>query len=362
MAKNMDIQSIRKFIENKKILITGHTGFVGAWMCAALNYLGADLIGFSLQEETGSLYEKIKDHIKIKSYYGDIFNSIELERCMDENRPEIVIHNAAFVFILKCEKDPYQTYATNVMGTVNLLEIIRKRDYVRHLVGVSSDKVYKNLDYEKILFSETDALDGGEPYSCSKTCQDLIIQSYYNTYFRQKNISVSLFRPSNMIGGGDHHKIRLIPSIIDSIQNNETLELRNPDAIRPWQDILDVIDAYLNVLYNNWGQGKLNIYNLGPTEDNICSVREIVKIIENIREDESGLNVAEAQKNGNIEKKYLGLSIDKIKKNEDWMPRKELKKSLEDLYFFYENDCGDNTYDLMIRNIEDYFLPDRRRD
>lgn len=354
MVERMDIENIRQFIENKKILITGHTGFVGAWLCAVLNYLGADLVGFSLQEETGSLYGKIKDHIKIKSYYGDIINSAALERCMDENKPEIVIHNAAFVFILKCEKDPYQTYATNVMGTVNLLEIIRKREYVKHLIGVSSDKVYKNPDCEKILFSETDALDGGEPYSCSKTCQDLIIQSYYNTYFKQKMIGVSLFRPSNMIGGGDHNKIRLIPSIIDSIRNNEALELRNPNAIRPWQDILDVIDAYLNVLCHNWGKGKLNIYNLGPTEENICSVLEIVKIIENIKTDKDRLDIVQSQADS-IEKKYLGLSIERIIEEETWMPRKGLKESLEDLYTFYENDMGYNAYDLMIKDIRSYY-------
>ncbi|EOS75949.1 CDP-glucose 4,6-dehydratase [Lachnospiraceae bacterium 10-1] len=350
----MDIEKIRQFIKNKKVLITGHTGFVGAWLCVILDYFGADVIGFSLQEEEGSLYEKIKNNIKIKSYYGDIVNIDELEKCMDENRPEIVIHNAAFVFILKCEKDPYQTYATNVMGTVNLLEIIRKREYVRHLIGVSSDKVYKNLDNEKVLFSETDALDGGEPYSCSKTCQDLIIQSYYNTYFKQNMIGVSLFRPSNMIGGGDHNKIRLIPSIINSIKNNETLELRNPAAIRPWQDILDVMDAYLNVLIHNWGKGKLNIYNLGPTEENICSVLEIVKIIENIKADRDRLGIVQAQTD-NIEKTYLGLSIDKIKENEAWMPRKGLEESLRDLYSFYENDMGYNAYELMIKDIKSYY-------
>ncbi|MCI9123144.1 MAG: CDP-glucose 4,6-dehydratase [Eubacterium sp.] len=352
----MELERIKQFVKHKKILITGHTGFVGAWLCVVLSYLEADVIGFSLQEDKDSLYEKIKNQIKIKSYYGDIANKAELEQCMDKNKPEIVIHNAAFVFIIKCEKDPFQTFSTNIMGTVNLLEIIRNREYVKYLVGVSSDKVYKNLDEEKILFTETDALDGGEPYSCSKTCQDLIIQSYYNTYFKQKAIGVSLFRPSNMIGGGDHHKIRLIPSIINSITKHESIELRNPQAIRPWQDIMDVVDAYLCVLYHNWGKGNLNIYNLGPTEDNICSVLEIVDMIQNIHEkkETQKINIAEMQ-TAKLEKKYLGLSIQKIIERESWKPHKELRKSLEDLYFFYENDKGTNTHELMLKNIKDYY-------
>jgi len=350
----MKFEEMKQFVKNKKILITGHTGFVGAWLCAVLHYLGAEIIGFSLPEDKGSLYEKIKDQIKIKNYYGNIADKSALEQCMDENKPEIVVHNAAFVFILKCEKDPLQTFSTNIMGTVNLLEIIRNRKYVKHLIGVSSDKVYQNLDSEKTLFSEMDALDGGEPYSCSKTCQDLIIQSYYNTYFKYHGIGVSLFRPSNMIGGGDHHKIRLIPSIINSIKENKTLELRNPSAIRPWQDILDVIDAYLHVLYHNWEKGALNIYNLGPTEHNICSVQEIVNMIEDVKDDVEKLDVVERQES-KIEKKFLGLSIRKIMAEESWAPQKSLRESLRDLYYFYENDTGKNTYELMIQNTKDYY-------
>lgn len=346
---------ISNFVVGKRILITGHTGFVGAWLCAYLYYFGARLYGFSLPEETGSLYFKIKNKIKVKDYYGDITSKSEIEDCIQECKPEIIIHNAAFVFILKCEKDPIRTFSTNVMGTVNLLEAIRNSDSVRYLIGVSSDKVYKNDDKESMLFTENNVLlNGGDPYSCSKTCQDLIIQSYYETYFKNKAVGVALFRPSNMIGGGDYHKIRLIPSIIESVKNNVKLELRNPNAVRPWQDILDVMDAYMTVLLSGWNEGKLKIYNLGPKPENVCSVAEIVHMIDCLKDKNGALDVVENHKK-NIEKQYLGLSIEKIIGQENWVPQKLLYDSIKDLYDFYARDNGENTYQLMIGNIEDYY-------
>lgn len=351
----MELNEIEQFVKGKRVLITGHTGFVGAWLCAYLYKFGADLYGFSLPEEPESLYAKIKNKIYVKDYYGDISSKKQINKCVQECKPEIVIHNAAFVFILKCEKNPWQTFATNVMGTVNLLEAIRNCDCVHYVIGVSSDKVYENEECDNILFSENDVLlAGGDPYSCSKTCQDIIIQSYYETYLREKNIGVALFRPSNMIGGGDHHKIRLIPSIIESFKKNVKLELRNPNAIRPWQDIIDVMDAYMRVLISNWDSKQLKLYNLGPTPENVCSVLQIVQMIESISNEENSLEI-EKSIGSNIEKQYLGLSIEKIVKEEKWKPKKSLYDSINDLYRFYASDDGENTYDLMSDEINRYY-------
>lgn len=351
----MNLQEIKKFCTGKKILVTGHTGFVGAWLCVALEYFGAEVIGFSLKEDKGSLYSKIKSDIKIKNYYGDIEDYHALEKCIDETNPEIVIHNAAFVFIIKCEKNPMRTFSTNVMGTVNLLEIIRNKDSVKNIIMVSSDKVYRNGDCEQIMFSEKDELDGGDPYSCSKTCQDMIVQSYYNTYFKEQGKTVNLFRPSNMIGGGDHHQIRLIPSIINSIEHNEELELRNPNAVRPWQHILDVIDAYITVLYKQWNSGEMCIYNLGPTAENICSVKEIVDILIDHLDKTNSLNTVDNVVDSNIEKQYLGLSIRKIAEEMQWKPKKSLRETLKDTYQFYLDEKNAVVIELCIKHIKNYY-------
>lgn len=351
----MSLSELKKFLNGKKVLITGHTGFVGSWLCVALGCLGADLIGFSWLEEKDSLYEKIKNDIKIINYYGDLRNPDEIERCLDEAKPDIIFHLAAYGFVHECEKDPYLAFSSNVMGTVHLMEAIKERKYIKSIVIASSDKVYRNNDSEHVLFSEEDSLGGIDPYSCSKTCEDMIVQSYYETYFKKQGKSVAILRPSNIIGGGDHNITRLIPSIIFNVKNSKAIEIRNPDSTRPWQYILDVIDAYIMVLVNGWNKTMLNVYNVGPTMDNIRSVGEIAKILIEPRCKNVIINETKHDFQPTIEKKYLGLSINKIKNEISWEPYKTLEEALNDTYEFYDKQDSVDVYELCKEYVEEYY-------
>lgn len=349
----MTMQDLKTSFANKRILITGHTGFVGSWLCATLSYFNANIYGYSLKEEEGSLFEKIKDSLNVTTYYGDLCDINSLEKCMKEVRPDIIIHLAAFGFVHECKIDPYRTFSSNVMGTVNLMETIRKNTSVKSLIAASSDKVYKNPDNEVVLFSETDPLGGNDPYSCSKTCEDLIIQSYYDTYFKNEGKNVTILRPGNIIGGGDHNYSRLIPSLILGIMNDESVEIRNPDAIRPWQFIMDAIDAYVYSAANEHNKTDLHIYNVGPNNDNVFSVKDIVDIIYSIKKSSIEKMMVNNNYPNSIEKQYLGLSIDKILDQTGWKPHTPLTEALFNIYAFYEND--ENVYDLCMNTISNYY-------
>lgn len=343
------------FFKDKRVLVTGHTGFVGAWLCAVLDYFGAETIGFSWREEKGSLYEKIKDDIKVKNYYGDLRSETEIKECMEQNKPDIIFHLAAYGFIQDCKKNPYTAFSSNVMGTVNLLEAVKDSPSVKTIVLASSDKVYRNDDITTRLFEEEDALGGVDPYSCSKTCEDLIAQSYYETYLREQNKSMVILRPSNIIGGGDHNMTRLIPSIIESVINGKEMEIRNPNAIRPWQYILDAIDAYMVSAMKIWDASSVQIWNVGPTQENITSVGEIAQILGDMTGENKIIFTDNPKSHLKLEKKYLGLNINKIKDELDWKPCKNLEETLRDTYNFYKECEEIDSYRLCQKYIEAFY-------
>lgn len=351
----MQYSKLHNFYKDKKVLVTGHTGFVGTWLCLVLDHLGAEVIGFSLKEEKDSLYEKIKNDLSLENHYGDLRNIDEIRQCIEKTRPDIVFHLAAFGFIKECKNDPYAAFDTNIIGTVNLLEAIRDGQSIKDIVVASSDKVYRNDDITTQLFNERDSLGGMDPYSCSKTCEDLIVQSYYDTYLKDQGKSVTILRPSNIVGGGDHNISRLIPSIIYSIENNEKIEIRNPDAIRPWQYILDAVDAYVLTAAEAWNTGVSQIYNIGPMLEDIRSVGEIAEILIKSSGKAVNADMGIPDPQSLIEKKYLGLDIKKIKEMTDWKPRKKLEQTMQDTYDFYKEwKCGDS-YKICRKYIEAYY-------
>lgn len=332
------------FWYNKKVLITGHTGFVGAWLSVVLSYLGAEVLGFSLEEEENSLYKKIKHKIRIESAYGDIRDYVLIERYISNFKPDIIFHLAAFGFIKECFDDPERAFSTNVQGTLNLMQAVRKHSC--GIVIASSDKVYKNNNMKSYLFKEEDALGGSDPYSASKTCQDILAQSFCESYLDEHYLCI--VRPSNILGGGDHNKHRLIPSIYHSLKNGYSPEIRNPDAIRPWQNVLDMVAAYLKIAEG----AKTSIYNVGPEDSGIKTVGEIVAYITRLYGKTDFYTIIS---NELKEKSYLGLSIEKIKKELNWWPKRTLEQTLDEIFEFYENDRGKNTYDLCMSLIKDYY-------
>ena len=228
----------KEFYKGKKLLVTGHTGFKGAWLSELLNYYEADVLGYSLEEEDGCLYQKIRNRLNVKNVYGDIRDYEQLKKTIDGFQPEIVFHLAAFGFIKECFDNPIKSYSTNVMGTVMLLDALRDCKSVKSIVVVTTDKVYENHG-DGAVYSEADKLGGIGPYSSSKTCCELVVNDYKETYLQtgNTNIGVATVRASNVLGGGDHIESRLIPSILRAIEKGEEVLLRHPEQTRPWQSV-----------------------------------------------------------------------------------------------------------------------------
>lgn len=346
----------KEFFCGKKVLVTGHTGFVGAWMSVVLHYLGATVIGLSLPPEENSLYQKIQTEFKIKEYLVDLREQHKVVRALEEIGPDIVLHIAAYGFVRECIDNPVMTFSSNVMGTVNLFEAIRKCSSVKSVLVVSSDKVYKNLDIEgRHSFKEEEPLGGIDPYSCSKTCEDMVAQSYFDTFFRQDNISINIVRPGNILGGGDHIKSRLLPNMFEKFSRGEALNIRHPHAVRPWQHILDALDAYLTIVSETSKKNisNIGIYNVGPRANGQMSVGQIAKHISNsfpgsiisISEDE--YNVREAG--------YLDVDINKISEEFNWKPKKTMEEILDDAYNFWSQSQTKSCYTLCLEQIQSYY-------
>lgn len=342
------------FWKGRHVLVTGHTGFVGAWLTVTLAELGAEVTGFSLPAEDSSLYSKVEPSLRIQSIEGDIRNPHTMQRALEESNPEIVFHLAAFGFVRECFSDPQRAFTTNVDGTLCLLEAIRRSADVRVLVAASSDKVYLNSDKEKARFSEDAPLGGLDPYSASKTCEDILIQSFFNSYWREGGPSCTILRPSNILGGGDHLISRLIPGMFHSFRLGETPEIRNPNSIRPWQNVMDMIDAYLCAAESASGTG-LRIYNVGPEESGLWTVGEIAAFVSGLYGKPYAVSKDRSEKAA-PENRYLGLNTEKIRREIGWRPIRKLDDTLREIYEFYMADDGYNTASLCVKQIRNFFL------
>lgn len=255
------------FYKNKKVLVTGHTGFKGSWMSLVLLQLGAQVSGYALAPDTEpNLYELCDLKNKMSSYIGDVRDLENMQKVFDEVQPEIVIHMAAQPLVRESYKRPVYTYETNVMGTVNVLECVRNTPSVKSVVNVTTDKVYKNIEQD-IGYVETDILDGYDPYSNSKSCSELVTSSYINSFLKEQGVAVSTVRAGNVIGGGDFAADRIIPDCVRAGMNGEDIIIRNPYSIRPFQHVLEPVVAYLMVAMEQWhDKEKCGSYNVGPAD------------------------------------------------------------------------------------------------
>ena len=261
--ENLEMNNIFNTFKNKRVLVTGHTGFKGSWLSEFLYSIGSDVYGIALDADKLSLYNLINLKSKVKSHIEDIRNLENIKRIVKEINPDIIFHLAAQPIVLESYNDPVYTYETNVLGTANILESMKNLHNLECAVMITTDKVYENKEWAW-GYRENDILGGDDPYSSSKACAELIIKSYKKSFFNDKNIGVA--RAGNVIGGGDFSKYRIIPDIIRAIEKGEPVELRNPNSIRPWQHVLDVIYGYLLFAYNLINNYK-NIsysYNLAP--------------------------------------------------------------------------------------------------
>ena len=331
----------KDFWNKKKILVTGHTGFKGSWLSLWLQKLNSNVIGFSKSIPTNpSLFELANIENGMTSIIGNVCNYDELEKTIKEYKPEIVIHMAAQAILRESYNNPIETYATNVMGTVNLLESIRKIGNVKVILNITTDKCYEPNESSKGHL-ETDRLGGYDPYSNSKACSELVTASFRNSFFNPKEyqkhgISLASCRAGNVIGGGDWGKDRLIPDIMRGILNNEVIKIRNPNSIRPWQHVLDPLNGYLTLVEKLWSSGSefSEGWNFGSAENNDKPVKWIVEKLtgqysKDIRSDVD--NSANPH-----EENYLRLNCTKANFRLDWMPKLNLEQGLEWITEWYK--------------------------
>jgi CDP-glucose 4,6-dehydratase len=284
----MESMGIEKLLiqnfQNKKVLITGHTGFKGSWLIVILNYLGAKIRGYALQPEPKSLYRIINGDDLCKSVISDIRDLERLKEEITAYKPDYIFHLAAQALVIKGYEDPYYNFNVNMTGTLNVLESLRHLDHPCNCIVVTTDKVYKNHESD-IAFKEIDPLGGNDPYSASKAAAEIITNSYRKSYFTPEKYSshqkcISTARSGNVIGGGDWSKDRIMPDIIRSIQNDIPLELRNPKAVRPWQHVSEPISGYLVLAsaMNNDPQNSeiASAWNFGPNYKQLVNVEDIV--------------------------------------------------------------------------------------
>lgn len=275
---------MRKFFYGKKIFVTGHTGFKGAWLCLWLYSLGAEVVGYALSPPTRpSLFELCRVDDLITSIVGDIRDAESLRLSLCRAQPEIVFHLAAQPLVRESYRLPAETYATNVMGTVHLFEAIRNCSTVRAVINVTTDKCYENLE-QKRPFKETDPLGGFDPYSSSKACSELVTAAYRQSYFHpdayaDHGVAVASARAGNVIGGGDWAAERLLPDCFRALLNSEPIILRNPSAIRPWQHVLEPLLGYLVLAERLHSIGPMvgGSWNFGPASGEELTVEDVVK-------------------------------------------------------------------------------------
>lgn len=252
------------FYKNKNVLITGHTGFKGAWLAKTLEILGAKVTGYALEPKRPSIFRSL--NLNINSIIGDIRDTDKLQSCFNTSRPEIIFHLAAQPLVSEGYAFPKETYETNIMGTVNVLECARLSDSVKSAVVITTDKVYKSDDTKR-TFCENDILDGFDPYSNSKSCSDIITRCYRDCFFKNQSAAVSSARAGNVIGGGDFAKNRIIPDCIRAAIDNRDIIIRNPNSVRPYQYIMDTLYAYLLIAKRQYEDRTLaESYNIAPVE------------------------------------------------------------------------------------------------
>ena len=350
----------KKFWNKKKVFLTGHTGFKGSWLSLWLQKLNAEVIGFSKDIPTNpSLFELANIEDGMNSIIGNICDYNKLEKSIKEHQPEIVIHMAAQAILRESYNNPIETYATNVMGTVNLLETIRKIGSVKVILNVTTDKCYEpNKSSEGYV--ETDRLGGYDPYSNSKACSELLTSSFRNSFFNPKEhhkhgISLASCRAGNVIGGGDWGKDRLIPDIMRGILNNEIIRIRNPSSTRPWQYVLDPLNGYLTLAEKLWSFGSKfsEGWNFGPQEKNEKSVKWIVEKLtyqwsKNIKWDiDNSVNPHEEN--------YLRLNCKKANSKLGWMPKLNLEQGLEwTIKWYKEYQQNNNMKEITEHQIEEF--------
>ena len=348
---------MKNFWKNKKVLITGHTGFKGSWMTLILNNLGAKVYGYALNPITKPNFFdglNLKKYMK-KDYRENIQNSKKLLQVVNKIKPSVVFHMAAQSMVLVSYKNPEETIKTNVMGTVNMLEVLKKCKTVKSAIIVTTDKVYLNLERKK-KFKEVDHLGGYDIYSGSKAACEVLTNSYFNSFFQNSNCKIATVRSGNCIGGGDWTKDRIVKDCAESFIFNKKIIIRSPKASRPWQHVIEPIFGYLRLAEKLYFNKKyIGSWNFGPNIKNNMKVIDVVKFGKKILNSKSKIKFT---KQKYYESKHLSLDSSKAARYLNWKtylkPKLALKLAFDWYKFYYKNKNKKKVIDFTFAQINNY--------
>lgn len=318
----------QNFWHGKRVLITGHTGFKGSWLAFWLKIAGAEVCGYALAPETQpNLYENLRLESEINSVVGDVRNLPDFEKTLNVFQPEIVFHLAAQSLVRKSYREPVETYAVNVIGTVNVLDAARRADFVKAVVVITTDKVYENKEWHW-AYRENERLGGFDPYSNSKACAELAVSAYRNSFFGESETLIATARAGNVIGGGDWSEDRLLPDVFRSLVFGERLEIRHPASVRPWQHALEPLNGYLMLAEKLYAGEKhfADAWNFGPADEDSREVGWILQEIRLVWNESVNWDIAESVQPH--EARLLKLDSAKAKTELKWLPKLSLREAL----------------------------------
>jgi CDP-glucose 4,6-dehydratase len=315
------------FWNGRKVFLTGHTGFKGCWLMLLLEMLGAEVFGYSLEPAEPSLFKSAISGSDTRGIFADIRDINRLTREMSNFAPEVVLHLAAQPLVRESYRQPVLTYETNIMGTVNLLEAVRHTPSVKSVVIVTTDKCYRDMDWEW-GYRETDALGGADPYSSSKACAELIADAWRRSFFQDGSARMASARAGNVIGGGDWAKDRLIPDAIRAFQERKPLEIRSPDAVRPWQYVLEPLHGYLILAERLYRNDRLceAAWNFGPPADDSRDVRNVAERLAVLWG--NGASYATSPDHSHHESNLLRLDSSRAVQHLGWSPKLDIESAI----------------------------------
>ena len=348
---------MNKFWENRKVLITGHTGFKGSWLCLWLNQLGAIVSGMSLVEPVSSpdLFSVLDINNSVNDYRGDINHLDNCLNTLKKAEPEIIFHMAAQPLVRKSYADPLTTFRTNVMGTTNILQGSIVCENVKSIVAITTDKCYENIE-DNYAYVETDSLGGHDPYSSSKACAEHVASAYYRSFFKEKGVGLATARSGNVIGGGDWSFDRLVPDAVRAWSRNERLILRAPLSTRPWQHVLEPLSGYLTLAEKLWNEPDKfsGPWNFGPDYTSVKTVQEMVELAVQIWGSPASWEVSSC--NHPHESNLLQLNSGKANSILGWIPRWDFGKAISETIHWYKSFYYNkqNLLDMTLDQINEY--------
>ena len=355
---NKSLNNLKIFWKNKKVFLTGHTGFKGTWLSIFLNTLEAKIYGYSLKADKHSLFNQTKCYqLTKKNYFLNVNNLDKLKKKILEVKPDIIFHLAAQPLVVESLKKPIETFNTNIIGTLNVLEAAKTVKSVKSVVIITTDKVYKINPISK-SYVETDELGGKDPYSASKACAEILINSYILSFLNSSNsMKVSTARSGNVIGGGDYSKDRLVPDILRAFNENKLLTIRNPDHVRPWQHVIEPIFGYL-ILAEKQYLNKISkldhSWNFGPKKDSFVTVKQLINKFKN----QKIINRCLIKKNRNIETKILKLNSSKAIKYLKWKQKWNIDQTLKKIIEWNTSTRKEKNFRKMCENQITEYLKD----